>query len=138
MLPPPAPAAQAYQISDQSERSTEPITSTLVSSKSSLSEASSSESDSDSDDDDSDATTDSETTERLRDLFLKAKASAREKAASAGAATADSKGRKPSAGAGDSLAGQDEVVFFGGEDSDYEDADERGYVCLSSANRRTR
>ena len=128
LQPPGVPGAQAYPISDQSDKSTDPITSTLVSSKSSLSAAGSFDSDSSSDasdsdsDSDSDDTTDSETTDRLRDLFLKAKASAREKAAAALADSAQGgKGKGKvllPAQTEDSLAGQDEVVFFGGEGSD--------------------
>lgn len=96
------------------------ITSTLVSSHSSLSNpsssSSSSNSDSDSDSDDS-SDEEAETTARLKALLLKAKASARAKAESV------AKGKT-----GDGLAGQDEVVLFGGEaDSD----DEEEYVLIS-------
>lgn len=108
---------------DQSDKSTDPITSTLVSSHHSSSLPSlDSAGDDDDSDDDSDSS-DSETTERLRDLFLKAKASAREKAACAKEPPQKKPAKAPAPAGGDSLAGQDEVVLFGGDDSEDDEED---------------
>ncbi|KAM0749072.1 Fcf2-domain-containing protein [Meredithblackwellia eburnea MCA 4105] len=124
------------------------ITSTLVSSNSlpssistkddhSSSDSDSGSEDSDSDESDSDISEgeeDQETNERLKDLFLKAKQSARERQTLVAQLEGVSSSKSS---AGDTLAGQDEMVLFGDEDDEEEDVEDSEESPEDGENRAT-